>query len=161
MNLVENNKPATSLINKQEKSLDMAQVSKIFLTLRAVYGKKFLASFQSSEQMQAAQAIWSEALWFLNEDQVNEGLSRCIHLEDWDPNIPQFIRLATGLPDKNEAVARVLSGNTPDEVSYRIRKGIGSWDIGHQTQATIKTRVMGMYDDIYMEVIEEIGEDHE
>ena len=157
----ENKKSVTSLTSSQPKSLETKQVSKIFQTMKAIYGQKFMASFHSTEDIQQAQAVWARALWFLDDHQVTKGLKKCAYLEDWNPNIPELIRLATGLPRKEETVARVLSGDTEDEVSWRIRKKIGSWDIGHQTQSVIRTRVLGLYPEVYMEVIEEMeGEDN-
>ena len=63
--------------------------------------------------------------------------------------------MALDFPDINQAISRVLSGNTPDVVSRKIKKAIGQWDIGHQPQSIIASRIRGLYDDIYVSAIED------
>ena len=62
--------------------------------------------------------------------------------------------MALDFPNENLAVSRVISGDCVDPVSKRIRKIIGPWDIGHQSQQVIISRARGLYSEAYSQEME-------
>ena len=141
--------------NKPPKLLTEKQSALIFWTLKSAYGSKFMAAFKSEAEIKSAQAVCSKYCGFLTDEEIQRGLDKSILASDWNPNVAEFLRLALDFPNENLAVARVLSGNCTDQVSKLIRRIIGSWDVGHQSQQNITARVRGLYSDTYTLVLEE------
>ncbi len=115
-----------------------------------------MSAFGTKEELESAQGVWAKYCWFLTDEQIEHGLEKGIRISDWNPNVPEFIRSALDLPDVNQVINRVISDKCTDPVSYEIRKSIGTWDIGHQPQRVIETRIRGMYDDCYIQSLEAI-----
>ena len=105
------------------------------------------------------QAIWLESIGFLTDDEISRALDKLKYSAEWSPNISDFVKTALELPTLDQATARVLGDDCCDEVSYKIRRKIGPWDISHQSQSVIRARINGLYDDVYNKCLEELKDE--
>lgn len=113
-----------------------------------------MSAFKTETEIKSAQAVWSKYCGFLTDEEIQRGLDRSIKASDWNPNVSEFLRMALDFPDENLAIARVISGDCVDPVSTKIRKIIGSWDVGHQSQQVIISRARGLYGEAYLQAME-------
>ncbi len=126
------------------------------MTLTNLFGHKFTSLYRTQDEAMVGQGVWAKYCGFLTDEQIDSALDKLSETSDWNPSIAKFIRSALDLPDVDQTINRVISDKCTDHVSYEIRKSIGTWDIGHQPQRVIETRIRGMYDDCYIQSIEAI-----
>lgn len=125
------------------------------MRMTAIYGNKFASLFKSDQMLAVAKNEWAVGLAGLSDEQINTGLTRASILADWNPNIPEFIRLALEIPDKQTAIQRAIHNGGGDPVSNRIRASIGSWDLKNKSTIALETQAGGLYADAYEAAIQE------
>lgn len=122
----------------------------------AIYGHKFTSMFPTDEAMQVAKAEWADGLAGLSNFQLGQGLNRARMISDWNPNIPEFIRLATNLPNMGQAVQRVCKQNIKDPVTRNLCAKIGTWKLNRETSDNIVKMAKSLYVEAYEEAIDEV-----
>ncbi len=95
-------------------------VSQVFATMKANYAHKFTSTFKSKPEVEVAMQVWEQQLAPLTNQQIENGLNRCVKLADWNPCISEFLRAAFDLPTKDQCVSRINSEQTLDRVSYLV-----------------------------------------
>lgn len=138
------------------KSIPKNEIDQVFLRFGAIYFHRFNSLFPNNKSVKVAKAEWANALGELSKFQINQGLLRCRSISDWNPNIPEFIRLATNLPDVFTAINRVMKRNIIDPVTRDICSEISSFDFNNNTQSELKNKIRSAYQDIYERVLNEI-----
>lgn len=134
--------------------LPAKHVQRVFTRLTSIYGRRFTSLFKDQKALESAAKEWSQALGGLHQNQIANALTACQQLTDWNPSIPEFIRLACNLPTIDQVVARVLRGDNADPVSYRVRAKIGTFGFWNYTTDTLIKLIRGHYQDCYKEALE-------
>ncbi len=135
------------------KSIPENEIDQIFLRFGAIYGHRFTSLFPNQKAVKVAKAEWANALGELSGFQINQGLLRCRSISDWNPNIPEFVRLATNLPDVFTAINRAMKRNIIDPVTRDICSEISSFDFNNNTRGELKNKIRSAYQDIYERVL--------
>lgn len=142
--------------------LPESHIEKFFARMSSIYGHKFNSLFRDAEALRIGKREWSQALGPLTGAQIRRGLDTCRYLSDWNPNIPEFVRLACNLPSLKQAQSRVMTGNNIDLVSYRISGKLGSFALKNKTELELLRLIGIYYEDVYPTVLAEtIGIDDE
>lgn len=137
--------------------LPESHVQRVFTRLTASYGRKFTSLFRDQAALEAAAQEWAVALGVLSSKQIKHGLDTCRLLSDWNPSIPEFIRLACDLPTINQVITRVLDDDCGDPVSYRVRSKLGSYRMRNNTTSDLIVFIRGYYSDCYKQALDEVA----
>jgi len=140
----------------QSNSLPAKYTDRIFMRLSAIYGHKFTSLFPNEAALSVAKSEWGSSLAELSDFQIGQALDRCRLISDWNPNIPEFIRLATNLPDKNLAVMRVIKHQIIDPVTRDICNMLGSYELKHSITKSIEEKARSLYLYSYEKILPEI-----
>ena len=144
-----------SQVTLGDDSLPDKEINQIFLRLTAIYGYRFTSTFSGKEGklIKIAKAEWGNALAKLSSFQLEQGLRRARLLSDWNPNIPEFIRLATNLPSQGLAVDRTIKRNIVDPVTRDICSLIGNYNLNNESKKNIEKKASAYYFDSYERVV--------
>lgn len=142
-------------------SLSKKYIDRIFMRLTAIYGHKFTSLFPIPEAIDVAKAEWSSALAELSDFQINQALNRCRLLSEWNPSIPEFIRMSVNFPNLEVSIQRIKKNKITDLVTQKIALIIGSYDLKNKSEKQIERMVKGTYSDAYESALNEmIGRDY-
>lgn len=126
------------------------------MTFSTIYGHKWNSLYQDENAVKVALSVWSRALAGLSDYQLEQGVQRCFRREGWPPSTGEFLRLATGLPGRAEAIARVVSRNVIDPVTRNILTAIGSWELKRLETDRLSKRAAAYYDDALESALNEV-----
>jgi hypothetical protein len=142
--------------------LNEETIDKFFMKMKAIYANKFTCQFNNEDPelarkaLRIAKATWSEGLAGLSLYQIRRGFARSQKIADWNPNIPEFLRLATGLPTKGECIERVAAGRINDPVSLAVITLIGSFTFSRATTDENRRAASNLYLEAYEAVLDEV-----
>ena len=129
------------------------KIARIFGILTSSFGHKFKSLYSTQDEADMGQAIWIESIGFLTDEEIAMALDKLKYSAEWSPNVSEFVKTALNLPTLDQTIARVLGNDAIDPVSITIRKKITPWDISHQQPNVILSRIRGLYDEVYLNVI--------
>lgn len=135
-------------------TLPKKYIDRIFMRLMAIYGHKFISLFPDDDALAIAKAEWGNALARLSSFQIGQALDRCRVISDWNPNIPEFLRLATNLPTVDQAIHRVIHREIIDPVTQEISRMIGGYDLRRNSTTELKKQIRQLYLEAYERVID-------
>ena len=135
--------------------LPAEHIQRVFTRLTASYGRKFTSLFRDEAALESAAQEWAEGLGILSSKQIKHGLDSCRLMSDWNPSIPEFIRLACDLPTVDQVMTRVLDSNCRDLVSYLVRSKIGSYRMNNCSTRELTIFIRGYYTECYRQALEQ------
>lgn len=147
------NSPQTPSKDNKREVLPDRYIEQIFARMAAAFGHKFASQFGSAKALKIAKQEWSNALAPLTDEQIARGLNAARDLLNWSPTTSEFIRMACDLPTLETTIARILSKQNIDEISYRISAIIGSYALRNCSERDLITRIRGHYPDVYKIVL--------
>ena len=125
------------------------------MRLSAIYGHKFTSLFPNQEALMVAKSEWGQALSRLSDFQIGQALDRCRVISDWNPNIPEFLRLATNLPTLEQTIQRVIRREVIDPVTREVSRMVGAYELKTLSTKELEKRIKQNYIDAYERVMYE------